>query len=115
MSATSSDISAPREGANYREMRNSCPAVNVLFATIRDKATGAVSYIKHADRLMRLIAEEGLAYLAMHHGSKGAEDVETPCGTYRAYRPVDPSSVCGVSIVRSGDILLEGVRRESDS
>ena len=112
MSSTASVISPPREGVNYREMRNSSPAVNVLFATIRDKATGAASYIKHSDRLMRLIAEEGLAHLAIHHGSKAAEDVETPCGTYRAFRPLDPTSVCGVSIVRSGDILLEGVRRE---
>lgn len=38
-------------------------------------------------------------------------EVETPCGTYKGLKVPDYTSMCAVSIMRSGDILLEAVRR----
>lgn len=79
-----------------------------LFSVIRDAKTEQVRYVEHSDRLMRILAEEGLARLPTVH----PVDVETPCGTYGglAYG-TDNSDLCCVSIVRSGDTLLEAVRR----
>ena len=37
--------------------------------------------------------------------------VTTPCGRYEGIKPYPPERCCAVSIVRSGDILLEAVRQ----
>ena len=85
------------------------PAVRVLFTKIRDKSTANVDYVRYADRLMTLLAEEGLA---LGHGVTGVV-VQTPCGPYHGLKDVDPAKMCVVSIPRSGDILMEAVRRVS--
>eukprot|EP00946_MAST-07B_sp_MAST-7B-sp1_P000310 g310.t1 len=85
------------------------PAVRLLFTKIRDKTTKNVDYVRYADRLMTLLAEEGLALV---HGVKGVV-VQTPCGPYHGLQEVDPAKMCVVSIPRSGDILMEAVRRVS--
>ncbi len=82
------------------------PAITVLFTSIRDKDAPVARYINDADRLMRILAEEGLARVA---GVKKVT-VQTPCGVYEGLQPVPESDMCAVSIVRSGDILLEAVR-----
>lgn len=79
-------------------------AVRMLFTTIRNKNTQQRDYIIHADRLLTILAEEGLACLAEE------ATVDTPCGTYAGLQHPDPSGICVVSIVRSGDICLEAVR-----
>lgn len=85
------------------------PAVRLLFTKIRDRETGNEDYVRYADRLMTLLAEEGLALV---HGVKGVV-VQTPCGPYHGLQEVEPSKMCVVSIPRSGDILMEAVRRVS--
>lgn len=81
-------------------------AVISLFTTIRDKSTPHGRFAAAADRLMRLLAEEGLAQLP------GAEHVTvtTPCGTFDGLRSAHPKNVIAVSIVRAGDTLLEAAR-----
>jgi len=82
-------------------------AITALFTVIRNKDTPAEKYITYADRLMRLLAEEGLAHLP----PVKPVTVETPCGPYQGLAVPEYSTMCAVSIMRSGDILLEGVRQ----
>lgn len=82
-------------------------AVRALFTVIRDAATSHVDFVAHADRLMRLLAEEGLAELP---GAR-PKTVATPCGAYAGLELAPARSVAAVSIVRAGDTLLEAVRR----
>jgi len=77
-----------------------------LFTTIRDKNTQRREYVVHCDRLLNILAEEGLASLATEEIT-----IETPCGPCKGLKPIPASDICSVSIVRSGDILLEAVRR----
>lgn len=81
-------------------------AIVSLFSTIRDERTPHGRFAAAADRLMRLLAEEGLAQLP------GAEHVtvNTPCGTFDGLRSAAPKDVIAVSIVRAGDTLLEAAR-----
>jgi uracil phosphoribosyltransferase len=80
-------------------------ALAPLFTVIRDASTPHAAFSTHARRLMRLLAEEGIASLPA-----SAEMVATPCGTFAGARLPDASDVCAVSIVRAGDALLEEVR-----
>ena len=80
-------------------------AITSLFTVIRDKDASTADYITHADRLLNLLAEETLAQHATPH------TVTTPCGTYEGLKPCPATQLCAVSIVRSGDILLEATRR----
>lgn len=54
---------------------------------------------------MRLVAEDALAELPMV-----PQLIKTPCGTYEGINCIPPDQICAVSIVRSGDTLLEAVR-----
>ena len=80
-------------------------AIQMLFTMIRDKNTTNEDYVFYSDRLCRILAEEGLARLC-------TEDViiETPCGKWKGPKPPKGKGICAVSIVRSGDILMEAVR-----
>lgn len=85
-----------------------CPnkkAHEILFTKLRDKNTTSESFVKFAKRSMRLLAEDALAELP----SKTI-DIETPCGPFKGTVGPDPQTICAVSIVRSGDALLEAVR-----
>lgn len=84
------------------------PAVRMLFTVIRDKGTANPEYVRYADRLMTLLAEEGLARISVKK-----VQVTTPCGLYEGIKGPDPEDMCVVSIPRSGDILMEAVRRVS--
>lgn len=80
-------------------------AVHMLLTEIRDASTVQREYIRHADRVLTILAEEALALLAT------PEVITTPCGQYQGLRHPDPNNLCAVSIVRSGDICLEAVRK----
>lgn len=54
---------------------------------------------------MRLVAEDALAEFPVERIR-----IETPCGPTSGLLPTDPTLICAVSIVRSGDALLEAVR-----
>jgi uracil phosphoribosyltransferase len=79
----------------------------MLFSIIRDKNTGQAEFVRAADRLMAILAEEGLARLP----SVTPRKIATACGVYDGVSPPDCSNVCAVDIIRSGAILAEAVRR----
>jgi uracil phosphoribosyltransferase len=82
-------------------------AAVALLTTMRDQRTPHAEFAAHADRLMALLAEEGLAHLP----SVVSKTVQTPCGIYHGLALPPPSSVAVVSILRAGDALLEAARR----
>ena len=52
-------------------------AIKHLFTRLRDKNTGTEKFVYYSNRLMRILAEEGISELP-HMKST----VETPCGQY---------------------------------
>ena len=54
---------------------------------------------------MRILAEDALAEFPTTDVS-----IETPCGQFQGVETLPPTSICVVSIIRSGDCLLEAVR-----
>jgi len=76
-----------------------------LQTIIRDKTTSRSDFIFYADRLIRLVVEEGLNQLP----SK-AIDVRTPTGAIYHGLEYIKKSICGVSIVRSGEAMEKGLR-----
>jgi len=85
----------------------SSPAITMLMSIIRDKNTCQAEYVRAADRLMAILAEEGLARLP----SVVPKVIETPCGKYNGVSAPEGHTICAVDIVRSGGILLEAVRK----
>ncbi|RLN90071.1 hypothetical protein BBJ28_00010233 [Nothophytophthora sp. Chile5] len=78
-------------------------ALAPLLLKIRDKSTPHVQFKLYADRLMSILAEEGLASCA-----STTVTVETPTG--ELFTGVAPAeNVCAVSIIRAGDSLLHAV------
>jgi uracil phosphoribosyltransferase len=53
---------------------------------------------------MRILAEEAIAELPSHDCT-----IQTPCGPFEGSQ-VETENLCAVSIIRSGDALLESVR-----
>lgn len=82
-------------------------ATTLLFTRLRDRESASRAFAHAADRLMTLLAEEGLAHLP----GVRARTVATPCGTFSGLEGVEDARITAVSIVRSGDILLEAVRK----
>jgi len=80
-------------------------ALPYLFAKIRSEETSNMDFSFYADRLMRILAEEGIARLAPKEVV-----VKTPTGDSFIGADVDASHMCAVSIVRAGDSLLGAVR-----
>lgn len=75
-----------------------------LFTRLRDKNTGTEKFVYYANRLMRILAEEGIAHLP-----KIEKQIETPCGVYNGVE-IDENNAIAVSIIRAGDSLLDAVR-----
>eukprot|EP00927_Polykrikos_kofoidii_P069919 TRINITY_DN65667_c0_g1_i1.p1 TRINITY_DN65667_c0_g1~~TRINITY_DN65667_c0_g1_i1.p1 ORF type:complete len:233 (-),score=44.20 TRINITY_DN65667_c0_g1_i1:82-780(-) len=82
-------------------------AITVLMSMIRDKGTSQREFVMAADRLMTILAEEGLARLP----SVVEKTVSTPCGKWSGLTAPEGHTICAVDIVRSGGILLEAVRK----
>lgn len=77
----------------------------MLFTIIRDKRSTQKEYVDAADRLMHILAEEGLARLGR------PVEVQTPCGSFSGLAAPVTEEICCVDIVRSGAILQEAVRK----
>ena len=78
-----------------------------LFTKLRDKNTGHREFTHTADRILRLLAEEGIAEsLGLKHLT-----VSTPCGEFEGLVAPSEEALCVVSIVRAGDALQEAIRR----
>lgn len=78
--------------------------IRELQTVIRDKATTRGDFKFYADRLIRLVVEEGLNQLPIER-----VEVMTPTGhSYPGIRYLKGN--CGVSIVRSGESMEQGLR-----
>lgn len=78
--------------------------IRELQTVIRDKETSRGDFKFYADRLIRLVVEEGLNQLPIEK-----VDVKTPTGhTFEGIRYLKGN--CGVSIVRSGESMEQGLR-----
>eukprot|EP01120_Amphizonella_sp_Union-15-10_P001660 TRINITY_DN1180_c0_g1_i1.p1 TRINITY_DN1180_c0_g1~~TRINITY_DN1180_c0_g1_i1.p1 ORF type:complete len:220 (-),score=28.02 TRINITY_DN1180_c0_g1_i1:100-759(-) len=78
--------------------------IKSMHTIIRDKNTTREDFIFYADRLIRLLVEEGLSYLPFNE-----KTVTTPTGA--DYKGVQfTSHICGVSIVRAGESMESGLR-----
>lgn len=78
--------------------------IRELQTVIRDKATSRGNFKFYADRLIRLVVEEGLNLLPIEK-----IDVETPTEQiFHGIRYLKGN--CGVSIVRSGESMEQGLR-----
>jgi len=80
-----------------------------LFTKLRDINTSSEDFVKYAKRLMRILVEDALGELSNTSDSP-IDVIQTPCGSYSGIQPIDPKDICLVSIVRSGDALLESAR-----
>mmetsp|Transcript_23169 Transcript_23169/g.38316 ORF Transcript_23169/g.38316 Transcript_23169/m.38316 type:complete len:264 (+) Transcript_23169:102-893(+) len=80
-------------------------ALKGLFSRIRDVNTSNADFVRYSKRAMAILAEEALAEFP----SKPTT-IQTPCGPCDGIETIDLSQVCAVSIVRSGDALLDVVR-----
>jgi len=75
-----------------------------LHTIIRNKETSRADFIFYADRLLRLLIEEGLGFLPF-----GEELITTPTGSQ--YKGVKfTTKLCGVSIVRAGESMESALR-----
>eukprot|EP00457_Paulinella_chromatophora_P008890 gb/GEZN01008939.1/.p1 GENE.gb/GEZN01008939.1/~~gb/GEZN01008939.1/.p1 ORF type:complete len:319 (-),score=34.62 gb/GEZN01008939.1/:397-1353(-) len=90
-------------GANVTIL--SSVVMHMLLTKLRDQRTQPHEYVIYSDRLCALLAEEGLARTRCVRETR----VQTPCGPYVGFSLPDPKQLCVVSIMRSGDILLQGV------
>lgn len=78
--------------------------IRELQTVIRDKNTTRSDFVFYADRLIRLVVEEGLNQLPYSKTS-----ITTPTGcSYEGLRYLKGN--CGVSIVRSGEAMEQGLR-----
>jgi len=80
-------------------------AYKALFTKMRDVRTKSEDFVPYSKRAMRLLAEDALAEFPSQKIT-----IQTPCGPCEGVKTLDPSEMCAVSIVRSGDALLESVR-----
>lgn len=80
-------------------------ALKGLFTKMRDVNTTSAEFVNYSKRAMSILAEEALAEFPSEKVV-----VQTPCGPCDGEKTMDLTKVCAVSIVRSGDALLEVVR-----
>jgi uracil phosphoribosyltransferase len=84
------------------------PAVIQLLTTIRDKTTPRIVYQEAFDRLATRLADE--AFSRLH--CIVAKTIETPTGVpFTGLTTPNHNSIVLISILRSGDILLEACRK----
>jgi uracil phosphoribosyltransferase len=76
-----------------------------LFSKMRDVNTSCAEFAIAAKRAMRILAEDALAEFPAE-----AVEITTPCGTIPGQKELPATEITAVSIIRSGDALLEAVR-----
>ncbi|CAO3697218.1 unnamed protein product [Umbelopsis ramanniana] len=78
--------------------------LKALMTIIRAKDTSRADFIFYADRIIRLLVEEGLNHLPVVD-----KTVKTPTGA--DYNGIDfKGRICGVSIMRAGEAMEQGLR-----
>ncbi len=73
---------------------------------MRDVKTSSQEFAFFARRAQRILAEEAIAELPSEQ-----HNIQTPCGPYSGVRMSSSvDNICAISIIRSGDALVESVR-----
>lgn len=86
------------------KLLNQTNQIKFLHTHIRDGANSREDFVFFADRLIRLIVEEGLNLLPVE-----TQEVQTPTGApYNGVKSV--AGICGVSIVRAGESMEQALR-----
>jgi len=95
------NLSLPHPKLHVMKMTHQIKGLQTI---IRNKETSRADFIFYADRLLRLVIEEGLGFLPF-----GEKIVITP--TDSEYKGIAfTSKLCGVSIVRAGESMEEALR-----
>eukprot|EP00919_Chromeraceae_sp_WS-2016_P049071 GHVR01115987.1.p1 GENE.GHVR01115987.1~~GHVR01115987.1.p1 ORF type:complete len:226 (-),score=21.39 GHVR01115987.1:270-947(-) len=90
-------------GPNFIQLKQT-EQVHELQTVLRDKSTTRGRFVFYADRLIRLLVEEGLNQLPY-------KDIEVITPTGVKYQGVKyQKGNCGVSIMRSGEAMEQGLR-----
>lgn len=90
-------------GLNFKILESTEP-IRELQTIIRNKETSRSDFVFYADRLIRLVVEEGLNQLPYAETT-----ITTPTGAqYEGLKFLKGN--CGVSIVRSGEAMESGLR-----
>lgn len=80
------------------------PQLRLLHTQIRRADSTRETFVFYANRLIRLIVEEGLTLLPM-------TEIVVMTPTNAEYKGVEPASgICGVSIMRAGESMEQAVR-----
>lgn len=83
---------------------NPTKELKALLTIIRDRETPRSEWVFYAERIIRLLVEEGLNYLPFT-----PKTVITPTGhTYEGV--AFQGKICGVSIMRAGEAMEQGLR-----
>lgn len=90
-------------GPNFKVIPATDP-IRALQTVIRDRDTSRSDFVFYADRLIRLVVEEGLNQLPYEE-----QVITTPTGEqYKGLKFLKGN--CGVSVVRSGEAMEQGLR-----
>ena len=85
---------------------SSSKALIGLFTKMRNIETTSTEFVFFAKRAQRILAEEAIAELPSEK-----HEIQTPCGPYSGIKHINPEhKICAVSIIRSGDALVESFR-----
>ena len=71
----------------------------------QDVNTASSDFVFYSKRAMRILSEDAIAELP----TQAEVTITTPCGSFDGVH-IETGNVCAVSIIRSGDALLESVR-----
>jgi len=82
------------------------PQLKGIYTVLRDRTSTRQDFIFFTDRLATLLVERAMEKLPYREVS-----VETPIGEHCKGKTIDAQSLCGVTILRSGGPLEQGLQR----
>ncbi|KAI0264485.1 armadillo/beta-catenin/plakoglobin [Gloeopeniophorella convolvens] len=82
------------------------PQLRGIYTVLRDRTSSRQDFIFFVDRLATLLIEKAMEKLPYK-----AVTIETPVGVQTKGKAIDTESLCGVTILRSGGPLEQGLQR----
>ncbi|KAF9961299.1 Uracil phosphoribosyltransferase, synthesizes UMP from uracil [Mortierella alpina] len=83
----------------------STPQLKAMMSIIRNKETSRTDFVFYADRIIRILIEEGLNHLPIVE-----KTIITPTGKEYEGGVEFQGRICGVSIMRAGESMEQGLR-----
>jgi len=81
------------------------PFFRFSFIAHKDIKTDTEQFVIHAKRALRILAEDAIAELPSRDIT-----ISTPCSPHESGILIPTSKICAISIVRSGDAIVEALR-----